>query len=609
MGRPTLSRGQDRSLEIFISYRRDDAAAHAGRLHDALVARFGTASVFMDVDNIEPGVDFTEAIDLAVGHCDVLIALIGPHWLDAANARGRRLDDPKDLVRLEIQAALARNIRVIPTLVGGAQMPDAGELPGDLSSLSKRNAVELTHARFQSDLQLLIKPLEKIAQEKGVLAPVPPAPLPAPLKGRDARENAPSRRSKMPLIAGAAALVLLVGIAGWFGLTRLGPNKLLSQNSAAATWPGSYVGTWKGTGHEFSPQGDFAITMLLKPGNVGQNVGHIDRPSLGCGADLTMDSATSQSISLTEQGGGGTCVIANQNVTGTKIVVARKGASLDWKEYGGDPSKSSAIASAVLAEGSGGAIPGTSTLLAVPDAFLGIWKGTGHVSSPPDDFAVTMIIKPGQVGQTVATMQRPTLGCGADLTLDKATTQAITLTEQGGGGTCVADNQNVTGSKIVVTLHNGTLDWKEYQGEPASSSAISTAILGQGASGPIAGTSNLVAVPDGFLGTWRGTGHEASPSGDFAITIIIRVGQVGETVANMQRPTLGCGADLVLDKATTQAITLTELGGGGTCVVANQNVTGSKLVLTLNGSSIDWKEYNGDPSTNPGIASATLSTG
>jgi hypothetical protein len=374
-------------------------------------------------------------------------------------------------------------------------------------------------------------------------------------------------------------------------------------------WPASYIGTWKGTGHEFSPSADFAITLTLKPGNVGQTVGHIDRPSLGCVADLTLDKVTAQSITLTEQGGGGTCAVAGQNVTGTKIVASRKSASLDWKEFPGDPSTSSAIASAVLAEGAAGAIPGTTTLLAVPDAFLGIWKGTGHVSSPPDDFAITVIVKPGQVGQTVASMQRPSLGCNADLTLDKATAQAITLTEQGGGGTCAVGNQNVTGSKIVLSLHNGTVEWKEYEGDPSSSSATSTAILGQGASGPIAGTSTFLGVPDAFLGTWRGTGHESSPSADFAITIIIRVGQVGETVATMDRPTLGCNANLTLDKATAQSIVLTEQGGGGTCAVSNQNVTGSKLVLILTGTSIDWKEYPGDPSTNPAIASATLSTG
>lgn len=161
------------SLDIFICYRHDDAAAHAGRLADALAERFGRNSVFMDVDTIEPGVDFTEAIDRAIGHCDVLIALIGPHWLDATNVGGRRLEDPQDLVRLEIEAALGRNIRVIPTLVGGARMPHADQLPGALARMAKRNAFELSDKRFRSELQALLEPLERIAQQKRESTPPP----------------------------------------------------------------------------------------------------------------------------------------------------------------------------------------------------------------------------------------------------------------------------------------------------------------------------------------------------------------------------------------------------------------------------------------------------
>ena len=163
------------SLDIFICYRREDAAAHAGRLADALADRFGRNSVFMDVDTIEPGIDFTDAIDRAIGRCDVLIALIGPHWLDAAGVRGRRLDDPQDLVRLEIEAALDRNIRVIPTLIGGAGMPHSDQLPGALARMAKRNAFELSDKRFRSDFQVLLDPLQRLAQQKrkSALAPEP----------------------------------------------------------------------------------------------------------------------------------------------------------------------------------------------------------------------------------------------------------------------------------------------------------------------------------------------------------------------------------------------------------------------------------------------------
>jgi TIR domain len=113
---------------IFISYRRQDTSDVAGRLYDRLADRFGEARVFMDVDTIELGVDFAEVITSAVGTCEVLLAVIGPNWVTATGKDGRRLEDPDDIVRLEVEAALAREVRVIPVLVGGAVMPQRGEL-------------------------------------------------------------------------------------------------------------------------------------------------------------------------------------------------------------------------------------------------------------------------------------------------------------------------------------------------------------------------------------------------------------------------------------------------------------------------------------------------
>ena len=95
------------SLKIFISYRRDDSAGYAGRLFDNLSAHFGKDQIFMDIDRIEPGEDFVQVIETAVGSCDVLIALIGRHWLTVTDGTVRRLDNPNDFVRLEIAAALA----------------------------------------------------------------------------------------------------------------------------------------------------------------------------------------------------------------------------------------------------------------------------------------------------------------------------------------------------------------------------------------------------------------------------------------------------------------------------------------------------------------------
>src|SRR5215472_941437 len=109
---------------IFVSYRRRESRDFAGRLYDRLAGRFGESQVFIDVDTIEPGVDFAEEISRAVAACEVLVAVIGPAWLTVTDGRGqRRLDDPDDIVRLEIGAALSRDVRVIPILVEGAVMP------------------------------------------------------------------------------------------------------------------------------------------------------------------------------------------------------------------------------------------------------------------------------------------------------------------------------------------------------------------------------------------------------------------------------------------------------------------------------------------------------
>ena len=145
---------------IFISYRREDAEGQAGRLFDDLVRHFGEDSVFMDVAGIEPGRDFRRVIDEHVASCGMLLAMIGKTWIDATDESGRRrLEDPMDFVRLETASALKRDIPVVPVLVHGARMPRAEQLPKDLAELAFRNGVELTHARWDSDVQALVKAL------------------------------------------------------------------------------------------------------------------------------------------------------------------------------------------------------------------------------------------------------------------------------------------------------------------------------------------------------------------------------------------------------------------------------------------------------------------
>ncbi len=152
---------------IFISYRREDAEGQAGRLFNDLASEFGSDAVFMDVGGIEPGRDFRRIIDEHVASCGVLLAIIGKSWINAQDNSGRRrLDDPMDFVRLETASALKRDIPVIPVLVQGASMPRAEQLTPDLADLAFRNGVELTHARWESDVQVLIKALRPHVQER-----------------------------------------------------------------------------------------------------------------------------------------------------------------------------------------------------------------------------------------------------------------------------------------------------------------------------------------------------------------------------------------------------------------------------------------------------------
>ena len=149
---------------IFISYRRDDSSGWAGRLYEHLVRDWGQDSVFMDIDAIAPGEDFREAINRTMETCDVVMVVIGPHWIGAVDKHGnRRLDDAGDNHRQEVIAALAApDVRVIPVLVGGATMPTVGELPEALHELAFRNAAVVDDRRFSSDVRALQAPFRDL---------------------------------------------------------------------------------------------------------------------------------------------------------------------------------------------------------------------------------------------------------------------------------------------------------------------------------------------------------------------------------------------------------------------------------------------------------------
>jgi hypothetical protein len=153
--------------KLFISYRREDSAALAGRLFDRLRSHFGQGAVFMDVYSIPFGVDFRKEIEASVSKCDVLLAVIGDRWTTMSHNGKIRLSDPNDFVRIEIEAALRKDIPVIPVLAGSTPMPPEDELPGSLTSLVYRHACRIDLGPdFDIHVARLIESLEQPNQIK-----------------------------------------------------------------------------------------------------------------------------------------------------------------------------------------------------------------------------------------------------------------------------------------------------------------------------------------------------------------------------------------------------------------------------------------------------------
>jgi formylglycine-generating enzyme required for sulfatase activity len=145
------------TAKVFISYRRDDSAGQAGRIHDRLAQEFGRDLLFMDVDAIPLGADFIKVLREEVARCDVLLAIIGPNWFNVRDEEGnRRLDNENDFVRNEIATALQRDIPVIPILLDGAKIPKHEQLPKDLEALTARNGLDVRHASFHIDMDKLV---------------------------------------------------------------------------------------------------------------------------------------------------------------------------------------------------------------------------------------------------------------------------------------------------------------------------------------------------------------------------------------------------------------------------------------------------------------------
>lgn len=189
-----------RTAQVFISYRRDDAAGYARAVYAELAREFGAERIFIDVDDIAAGQAFDKAIRREVGAAQVLLALIGRRWLGERDGAPARIHDVDDFVRIEVATGLARGMRVIPLLLDGAPMPSEAQLPEPLRPLARRNALELDNSRFAADIKRLVTTLHE------TLAASSAAPAPA----------AQRRVSLRAAMAGVLLIGTAVFAGAWF---------------------------------------------------------------------------------------------------------------------------------------------------------------------------------------------------------------------------------------------------------------------------------------------------------------------------------------------------------------------------------------------------------
>lgn len=215
---------------VFISYRVQDTSGETGRLVDALKNHFEEDQIFMDIDKIEPGVDFTEVLSHSLDTCDVMLAIIGPNWQGRDSNNLSRIKKPDDWVRLELSTALKRNIRVVPVLVDGASLPDVNELPEDLEGLSRRQTYEISNKRWRYDTEQLIHFLQHNigVKPKRQVPGVQPSPQPQS-----------SNKSSIPVwLKVTIGIFAFVGLLGIIGLIAERNEK--AQNPVE---PQSFTGT------------------------------------------------------------------------------------------------------------------------------------------------------------------------------------------------------------------------------------------------------------------------------------------------------------------------------------------------------------------------------
>jgi hypothetical protein len=306
---------------IFVSYRRGETSAHAGRIADRLVARFGDENVFMDVDTIAPGADFVEQIQDAVGSCDALVAVIGRDWLSARDSAGRRrVDDPADFVRLEVGAALERKVLVVPVLVEGVAMPLADELPGPLAPLSRRNALEVNDTRFRQDADRLIDAIAAIPLANEPRRGVGGASVVDP-GGRWAPARRPVGVAVGALAIAAAVVAVVLQQDGSKHAKAPSAERRATVVPSPAETPSqddpnggasppepakpAEIGSWHGSAEQVRPSGQrdsVAVEASINDGQVGANVGswqeRIPGTTSNCGGRLRLLDRGDRTMSL-----------------------------------------------------------------------------------------------------------------------------------------------------------------------------------------------------------------------------------------------------------------------------------------------------------------------
>ncbi len=252
---------------IFISYRRSDSPDATGRIYDRLVGEFGKAQVFKDVDSIPLGRDFRGHLNDIVGNCGVMLAIVGPHWTEARNPAGqRRLEDPDDFVRIELETALARDIPVVPVLVGHAQLPVAADLPGSLGSLVFRQSIAVRpDPDFHNDATRLVTALRAILDPEAAAATAAAEQAAAAITRPTAATSAQTARRRDWIIAAMAIVIAVLLVPTVRYLRETPPPEMRTEIVTPATLdPDSFALSPDGRQIVFVASGDGASRLWLR---------------------------------------------------------------------------------------------------------------------------------------------------------------------------------------------------------------------------------------------------------------------------------------------------------------------------------------------------------